>query len=600
MAVKDINFRIRILPSADTAKAVSGLEKLGRQWDQVFGPKGEKPVQNQARYVSTLSRKWEDLARVFDGVKSKLSDFNRQGADGLQRFTHSVEGVTRKVFNLKHAIAGTLVGGAAIWGIHKLFEEGSQQISTRNRLKREFGEDAENIMSLGERIGLQSGVQGDRAAKGLIPLAEQLQAIQEGAQFRGMRRKLTGSEAEALRKKNLAFGGGLLQRVQTLVPDMDTDELGRILGDALAGPEGIRSMVSALQLSKRSKTLSALNEKGQAFKALSPEEKKRFGITKAGQYLEQGDLVNLLLQRSGLTDQAALEARKKLPFQLQSIKAQGLDTLGEIGAKAMETLNEKLGKGATLAESLQKYLASDEGKKTIKDISDGVASITEGLIEIAKSIPKIASFFSEHKGTILALATAYAGVKGVGAISSAGSALQAAGGVAGVAKSVGGGALALGGAGLVAAAGAAGYALGTYLDEKLNLSDRISKGLHKFLDSGREDKGVAEHKAKLDERTAARQSKIAELEAKGISHGLAVRYADHPEENPMARAITTGKRNPVTGAGPIQPAGSQPIEVNHTTVLNLDGVKVSEVVEKHLVRGLQNRTARGAAPVSRE
>jgi hypothetical protein len=643
-AEKTVSIKIKAAPTPDTKKSLDQLQKISTNWDAVFGKNGDKLVRNQKRYVNDLTRSWQDLGKAIKLAKDNFKGGFETGSKslaGVKAFTSGIEGATKKVLNLKNAIAATAIGGAAIWGVKRILSEGSEDIKTRKRIGREFGAGkgsyGDYLTDLGDRVGLKGGMQGDEAARGLIPLAEQLEAIQEGAQFRGMKRKLTGSEAEALKRKNLTFGGGLLQRLGALVPDMEPEELGRVLGDALAGPEGVRSLVSNLHLSKRSRKLSEANEKGEAFKLLTPEERKRMGVTRQGQFLEQGDLVNLLLERSGLTDKAATDERKTFGFQMKSIKAQLGDTLGDIGSGALDTLTEKLGKGATAAERLQSYLTSEDGKKTINAVKDGVVGIVDGIASIASKLPEIGSWLKEHKGLLGAIAGVYgvakvaptiAGIaKGASAVlggargatpvtplyvynvngGSGGLGSPGGGGPLGLLKRVGlgiGGIAAAGGVGaglLLSAAGAAagyvGYKGGNALGKKSTtvgkLHDAEANWLYRLTGEADADKrlsdfGTNRNQTQLNAIKAKREALTKALEAQGISHGSAVQYAEHPEQ---------AKSNPIIAGLIAKAAGG---DVNVTTNLVLDGVTLAKLVEKHMVRNVQNRTANGAAPVSKQ
>lgn len=583
MAERTVNLKLKVVPANETKKSLDNLQKISTNWDKVFGPNGDKPVKNTKRQVDLLTRSWQDLGNAIklakDNFKAGFAS-GSQSLQGLKRFTDGIDTAAKKVFNLRNAIAGTVIGGAAIWGVKKIFEEGAEDIKTRKRLRREFGDKgAADIESASERVAFKAGLQGDEVSRGLIPLSQQLEAIQEGAIFRGMKRKLTAKEAEDLKKKNLNFGASIFGRVATMAPDIAPEDLGRILGDALAGPEGIRSMVSSLNLSKRSRTLSTANEKGEAYKVLSPEERKRLGITKKGQYLEQGDLVNLLLERSGITEAAAKDEQKTFSHQLRQIKATLFDQVGDIGSGALDSLTAKLGEGATAAERLQKFLASDEGKRTVDSVKNGVVSIVEGIAGIVQSLPAIGSWLKEHKMLLATLAGAYGVAKvaptAIGLAKGVSTAITGVRGatpatplyvqnVMGAVGSSPGGMLAK--AGAVAAAGALGYAAGTYLDSKLGISDKIAGTGAKFDAAGEERNRQA-----IARSAAEKQALVRELESAGLSHGKAVYYANHEKERELAL----------------------------TTQVNVDGVALWKVLERHAVRGAQNRTANGAAPVSK-
>ena len=575
---KTINLRIKVAPTADSKKALDNLNKISTNWDRVFGPNGDKPVKNQKREIDTLSKAWANLGKEIKLAKENFEGGFAAGAkslSGLKSFTGFVEGATKKVFNLKNAIAATAIGAGAIWLGKSIFEEGAQQIKTRKRVQREFGTYGGNILtSNAQRINFAAGIQDDEAARGLIPLAEQLEAIQEGAQFRGMKRPLSVMQADTLKRRNLAFGADIFKRVATLAPDVEPEELGRVLGDALAGPEGVRSLISTLNLSKRSRSLSQANEKGQAFKVLSPEERKKYGISKAGQFLEQGDLVNLLLERSGMTDKAAADEQKTFSHQIKQIKSTLMDQIGDIGSGAIDSLTLKLGQGATAAERLRNYLASDEGKKTVDGIKDSVVRITEGIASIVADVPKIGAWLKEHKTLLEVLAGAY----GVAKIA------PTAVGLARGIGAVGAGASTLGGAlkGLtesnplyvkqvagVAGAALAGYELGTYLDKKLGLSTKIANALTPG-ETAKEEAGVQKNRQFLADQAANREKAIQTLEARGLSRGQAIYQADHP------------------------------IEITNNTNLVADGHTLAKITEKHLIKSIQNRTANGASPASRQ
>ena len=586
---KTINLKIKVAPTADSKKALDNLDKVSTHWDKVFGPNGDKPVKNQKRQIDLLTRSWQDLGSAIKLARENFKGGFSAGSEsmrGLKTFTGGIDGAVKKVFNLKNAIAATAIGAGAIWLGKSIFEEGAQQIRTRKRINREFGAYGGGILtSNAQRINFAAGVQDDEAARGLIPLAEQLEAIQGGAQFRGMKRPLSVMQADNLRRKNLSFGADIFKRLSVLAPEVAPEELGRVLGDALAGPEGVRSLISTLNLSKRSRTLSQANEKGQVFKVLTPEERRRYGISKQGQFLEQGDLVSLMLGRSGMTEKAAQDEQKNFSHQVRQIKSTLMDQIGDIGSGALDTLTLKLGQGATAAERLRNYLGSEEGKRTVDGIKDSVVKITEGIANIVTDIPKIGSWLKEHKTLLEILAGAYGVAKiaptAVGLVKGIGAAVSGARGSTpamplyvsnvGLGGSPGapGGSGLLAKAGLVVGVGVAGYAAGRYLDEKLGVSTKLANALDS-KSAAKEESGVASNKQFLADQAANREKTIKALEARGIDRGHAIYFADHPQE------------------------------LVATTNVNIDGQKVAAVVEKHMVKNVRNRTANGAAPATRE
>jgi hypothetical protein len=565
---KTINLKIKVAPTAD--------------------------FKNQKRQIDLLTRSWQDLGSAIKLARENFKGGFSAGSEsmrGLKTFTGGIDGAVKKVFNLKNAIAATALGAGAIWLGKSIFEEGAQQIRTRKRLSREFGGGrgsfGEYITNAGSAISFRAGIQDDEAQRALIPFAEQLEAIQAGARFRGMKRPLTEAQAQALKRKNLTFGAQILQRLSITDPDVNSEELGSVLADALAGPEGARRLISTLHLSRKSKQLFALNEKGDLLGkgGLTPAEAKQYGISKKGQFLEQADLVNLLLKRSGRTEEAALDDSKTFSHQVRQIKSTLMDQIGDIGSGALDTLTLKLGQGATAAERLRNYLGSEEGKRTVDGIKDSVVKITEGIANIVTDIPKIGSWLKEHKTLLEILAGAYGVAKiaptAVGLVKGIGAAVSGARGSTpamplyvsnvGLGGSPGapGGSGLLAKAGLVVGAGVAGYAAGRYLDEKLGVSTKLANALDS-KSAAKEESGVASNKQFLADQAANREKTIKALEARGIDRGHAIYFADHPQE------------------------------LVATTNVNIDGQKVAAVVEKHMVKNVRNRTANGAAPATRE
>jgi hypothetical protein len=76
----------------------------------------------------------------------------------------------------------------------------------------------------------------------------------------------------------------------------------------------------------------------------------------------------------------------------------------------------------------------------------------------------------------------------------------------------------LGKAGLVAGAGAAGYALGSFIDSKFGLSDKIAKAMVGDDNSN--------YQRAFASRESAKKQQIAILESRGMAHGQAVHEAD--------------------------------------------------------------------------
>lgn len=618
MPIRDVGFRIRIPVAPETQATQKALEKQ------------KKTVTDNEKQVTRLGKAFKaglkDAKRATedtDEATKKLGrTFSSSLGDGLRsvnRFSDGIDKLKGKVLNLKTAIAGTAVGIAAIWAGKKLYEVGKANLATQGRIQREFGGEAAFLTRIATTAGRRGGIGEDEAIKGLIPLRERLDDIEAGAQFRGMRSKLTAAQAQSLRERNLTFGANLFARVNALAPDLDKDQVGAVLADALSGPEGIKRLVSEFNLSKKSKTIAAANEKGDVYKLLREEERKKYNVTKKGQFLEQGDLVDILLSRSGITEEAADAKRRKLGFQLKQIGAEFENTFADIGARALERFNGGMGKGTSLAEKFEMAIKSREGQKVIQEISDDVVAIADGAVTVAKELPKIAGFLGEHKTTLLTLAGAFAGLK---VMSKVGGTLNAfkgekespgglgasligklAGGaykgalpvyvvngdkeysaLAGQAgKGVGGklGKVAgvLGGAASVFSALTGGYAVGTVLDDTFGISDKIGN-LAKMSDKDIAAKNEASIARVLLGKVNAGKETGAQAAAELERFARSAEGKDVAHLSPEVKALIDALKSI-----PAQP-----------TVVNMDGQKVAEIVEKHIARGMANKTARGAAP----
>jgi hypothetical protein len=619
MPIKDVGFRIRIPVAPETQATQKALEKQKKTVAE-----NEKQVTKLGKAFKTGLKDAKRATEEADESAKKLGrTFSSSLGDGLRsvnRFSEGVDKLRSKVLNLKTAIAGTTVGIAAIWAGKKLYEAGKANLAVEGRIQREFGGEADILKRIAGNAGFRAGVSEDETIKGLIPLRERLDDIEAGAQFRGMRRKLTAAQAQSLRERNLTFGANLFARVNALAPDLDKDQVGAVLADALSGPEGIKRLISEFNLSKKSKTIAAANDKGDVYKFLREEERKKYNVMKKGQFLEQGDLVDILLSRSGITEEAADAKRRKLGFQLKQIGAEFENTFADIGARALDRFNGGMGKGTSLAEKFQAAIKSREGQKVIQELSDGVVALADGAVTVAKELPKIAGFLNEHKTTLITLAGAFGGIKimsklggtlnafkggsdspgGLGASligKLAGGAYKGAmpvyvvnndkeySALAGQAgKGIGGklGKLAgvAGGAASVFSALTGGYAVGTVLDDTFGISDKIGNLANRDNAKDAAAKNEASiAKVLLGKVNAGKETGAqAAAELERFARSAEGKDADHlsPEVKALINALKSV---------PAQP-----------TIVNMDGQKVAEIVEKHIARGMANKTARGAAP----
>lgn len=88
----------------------------------------------------------------------------------------------------------------------------------------------------------------------------------------------------------------------------------------------------------------------------------------------------------------------------------------------------------------------------------------------------------------------------------------------------------------------AGYAVGSYIDEKTGASkwaaDKARKTFHADeIDAYEVATGVMGHRAKLGAEEKRKREQIAALEKGGLSHGMAVYRAEHPETGELVEAV---------------------------------------------------------------
>ncbi len=630
--MKTIGFAIKIpltKESLDSKKQLGdfhkGLDTLGKKTLPAL-------TKSTKTYLKDTRDGLRDATTHVERFGTKFSESMRKGLEGINRLNEKLHKSRERIFGLKEAFEATAIGAATFYGAEKLIEGGRNEMRTRMRVRREFGSEAGFISEAGERAARRSGLEGADATRMLIPLAETLRdTVQAGSRFRGMKGPLSAAQAADLRRKNLEVGSSLMQRMAVLNPQMGAGEIGQVMNDALTGPEGVRSMISSFGLSKRSRSLSEANEKGQAYKALSPDERKQLGVTKAGQYVQQADLVRLMLERSGFTAGAANDEMKTLDFQLKAIGSSFKNVFGEIGESMMSKLDGGLAKGGTLSERLNTYL--DKNKGTIRHIGEELGTAAKAVGELAGYLPSVGAFLSQHRTTFEIMAAGFVGFKalaGIGGMFGKASKIPGLGGLAGgkaglpvyvtnwdskdtpgkdgdggggfwgklwgVGKKVGlgiGSVAAAGGVGagliLAAASGAAGYAGGKgglalnahsnraarFYDAEERLIERLTGGgSYKAL----EDYESARNKRMLEAGANKRQSLVSSLETAGLSHGQAV-------------AIATGANHDGFDVN----RGNQTIHIS----LNADGKVLADVVVPHITRHVRNRTADGAAPTWR-
>lgn len=521
-------------------------------WDSFF----TRNETGMDRLIKRSKELREDLGTAFEVSTSRGVGF------ALTKITNGVDGALSKIFNLKNALAATLVGGAAYGLASSALRGGLGNVRDDAKLRREFRGQAyfgparpadvlgagqfgptrpaqemgyrdsmyDNVLSSIADISTSSGIESGAATAALLPIARAIKETHVGSKLKGGKKLANQDQVDAVRTQTLGLATSYTKRLLTLFPQEAPEEVGRLLAEAGTGEEGIGQLARFVGLGKAS-TKDILDD----------AKKKKLAI---------GDIVGKVLERSGVTDEAASDQRKTFDFQIKSIGSQLNDAIGNVGTSAIEKLNKSLGEGTTLAEKLQKYLGSPEGKKMIDKLGDSLSRVVSFAADLAKSIPGILATIDRFKVPLLAIAGLYGAVKVGGVVASVvGGAKDLLGKSRGstpmnplyvrstdpieAAKNLGGktGSLAKK-AGAVVMAGAVGWEIGTFLDEQLGLSDKISSGLSSGKNSRAEQAGATDFKKMLALRQTQREIQVLKFEQSGMSHGQALYAADHPNQAP--------------------------------------------------------------------
>lgn len=555
---------------------------------------------------STAHKLAMTLLKTTEQAKKNLSDMRLSGERlttsferGFERAGSAVDKLSHKIrHGVSHALEKVKDSFKEAWpfakgnllaqGFEKLFEVpgkvfalGSEDIRARQRLSREFGPDAGFMESISKRVAGRAGLDNAASLNALFAIGESVSGTTAGTTFRG--KKLSEAQAGKLRADTFGFGAKLFERVATITgaSGEEASQLGYLLANAGTGPEGMRGLVGALHLNRAiSAQILKSNEKGKLYEFLGAEKAKEFGVQR-GKVAGQGTVVDLLLQRSGFTDKAAEDERRKFGYQIKSIGATFETALGEIGSRTLDRITDGLGKGTTLAEKFKNALESPRGKETVEKIGDGIARAAEYAIKLATEVPKFFSVLSAHKTEIEIFAGLFGAAKIAGPVVSLGKSLANAftgmrgatpiaplfvsvvGGAAGAAA--GGATGLLGKAGAIAAAGVAGYQLGSYLDKKYDISGGLEKGAH-ILTTKADDLSLPDRVVKRhfwDVVKASVTGNFAEANAKA-----------------QADLVQEGVRS-----------FAPPPKITTVTNIQLDRKTIATVVNEHNAEHVQNATA---------
>lgn len=358
-------------------------------WDSFF----QRNENGMDRLIKKSRELRQDLGTAFEISTTRGVGF------ALNKVTSGIEGALGKVFNLKNALLATAVGGVTYGLASRALRGGLGNVRDDARVRREFGGTlGAGVKGSVEDIAASAGVEGGEALAALTPIARAIKETRIGSVLKSGRKLTTQGQVDQVQKQTLGLATDYTKRLLTVFPEASPDEIGRLLAEAGTGEEGIGSLARFVGLGKASTR-----------DLLTDAKKKKLAI---------GDIVGNVLNRAGVTDQAASDQRKTFDFQIKSIGSQLSDALGNVGTSAIEKLNKSLGEGTTLAERLQKYLASPEGKRNIDALGESLSKVVSFAADLAKKIPEAIRWISDNKTTLLAVAGVYGAVKVGGAAAS--------------------------------------------------------------------------------------------------------------------------------------------------------------------------------------
>lgn len=489
----------------------------------------------------------------------------------------------------------------------RLLDAGKGNIEARERLMREFGKgDASFYDATSKRVGRKAGFDDSAALTALFPVAEAVDGVQAGTSYHG--KKLNEQQAAKLRQALFGKGADLFQRITTVMrtsPE-EASQVGYLLANAGTGPEGMRGLVAALHLNRAfsAKVLKA-NEKGGVADVITPDLAKQLGI-KRGQKVGQGDIIDILLRKSGITEEAATDERKKFGFQIKSIGATFESSLGDVGERVLDKITGGFAKGKTLAEKFQEALESPKGKETIDKIADGLVRAAEGAIKLASEVPKVIGFLESHKTALAFLGAGYGGLSILGGIGGkipgANKVLDKVGigdgvrvhvtnwpmggfGGGGSGSPVGGGGGKMQKVGAVLGALTAGYAVGTALDDLFDISGNLTGTANGDIKNA-DDAAFAQDEKRRKNRRILRSM------SSQVPADLRARYES-------LTADATGVGTPIEKQRSAMEQINQMLAQFHMQPPNVNvyvgGKQVVAVVEHEQTKRIKNESANGAA-----
>lgn len=547
MAIKDLSLTLRPkFESGAADKAIASQQKQLKATQTTM----ERLNKDAAAGLKSQESLWRRLGSTVEGFGRTTARAMDTALGGVNRFQRGLEGAVKGALNFRNVILGSAVGAGAFALGKKILHAGAGDVRNARMLTREFGPGLlrDSVIAQSKGISKAAGIEDDDALVGLLPIARAIRETKIGDRVGG-RRIGNRKQLEAVQKAQFETAAHRFKQLAVLNPNMSPEQIGFLLAEAGQGEEGMRGLGRALNLGKASMA-----------DIMRDAKKKKQGT---------GDIVSTMFNRAGYTDAAMGEEQKSFEFQVKQLGTAMETTFGDIGVKAIERINAKLGDGKSLAERWTEVM--ERNGPTIDKIAEGFAKIAEGAVTLALKLPEALSFLDRNKELIMGVAGIYGGLRVVGAVrNTIGGALGGVGGKLAQAAGMGskeaipvyivdgpsstvpskggiGGAAAkgrglLGKIGAVAGAAALGYEAGTLLDEATGgkLSSGLASGIGKLTGQAgsmawEESQGVVANQGRISVAEANRKKSIDGLVAAGMARGEAIYAYDNPG-SPAAQA----------------------------------------------------------------
>lgn len=378
------------------------------------------------------------------------------------------------------------VGGRA--GLNNIIKDGTGKLKSMTSIMFGFVKKLKEIPDKSKRVDIAMKIFGKRgvAVMGAFDLSNK--AMKEFIDTEEKLKKETGSTAEMMKKLQMATIAGQFKLVRSAIEAVNIELFGMISGELRGGVSGLADNISKLALALRvvrgekiidKETLKQVKALPKSFLEMAKGIKE--GFTEAKAVLKSfWNTVKGVFRMFGIGTDDSTKGTAKLITKIVTLGAVFAPVALAVGGVS------KLFGGLT-------SVAIGAGKAMFHTL----ALATKGAVGAGGGI---ASLLGK-------------GVGGAGAAAGGGIAGLKAGTVA-LAKNFA--KLALG----AAAAGAAGFAFGTWLDNKLGISDMLANGLHNLFSASEE--AAAKQRLLNHEQTVAvaNATKMANTYAKLSQTGL--------------------------------------------------------------------------------